>query len=744
MGQIVVNVHRSDGINIPNTGTLTYTPQTILNNDDNSINGYYFGLGIVLTILLIIVVPIIVIKRKSLNNNNDTLKFSQFFKKKLLPRLFILALFSCAITFSVLAIIRTNTNNSTATNQTTFGDALNGASGDIAIDVEVGDEPTFVYVPSTITIAEATEGGYDLSAYTTNTDLVSETGDKILSLSSTEATALNENTWGISLSIPESQISKTWLSIPADKNNPLLLKETTATTPANDTVTIYYGVYITPDLPEGTYTGTINYNTTANLVMQNVAEWGDTVTTGQEVFAVDKRDGRKYSVARLKDGKLWMGENLDLGRTALTTDLTSENTNLKDTITAETFNGWRKTSSTKTYNDGELINVSGADEVSGTSYGTLYNYYAASAGTVSGNANGNSAQYDICPAGWRLPTGRITGEFNTLYSYYNSPDLMRASINEGGAAFTLAGEFGFNENVSELQSVAGYYWSSNRHDDWNMSFLIVSTSVVYPYNGANRRYGYAIRCVLDAHPIISDLTYMQDFKDLSERDKESVLNSMEDSTVYNLIDNRDNKSYQIAKLKDGNIWMAENLDLGRTELTADLTSENTNLSETITAEAFNSWKKPAVGLLLNDGEFTSINGIDEISGTPYGTLYNYYVTSAKTISGDIVISNAKYDICPAGWRLPTGNTSGETAHLYENYNSATLIRTPINEGGAAIALSGVSLENKIIMQGGSGHYWTSTGQTDKEFYNLAVDSSEIRTHGVVTRSVAISIRCIVK
>ena len=1050
MGQIVVNVHRS--VNVPNTGTITYIPQ---NTTESGYNNYYFGLGVVFAVILVLIIPVIIIKRKKIIYNTG--KFSLFLKKKLLPNLLLLAIFSCGITFSALSIVKLSTNESQATGQSASGDALTNANSDVTIDVEVGDGPTFVYVPSTITIAEATEGGYDLSAYVLNTDLVSPAGDKILSLSSTEATALNENTWGISLNAPTSETDETWHGVSTDETNPLLLKETTATTPPNDTVTIYYGVYITPDLPEGTYTGTINYNTTANLVMQNVTEWGDTVATGQEVFAVDKRDGRKYSVARLKDGKLWMGENLDLGRTELTTDLTSENTNLAETVSAATFNSWKKTEGTRTLNAGEFAQLDGIDETSKTPYGTLYNYYAATAGTIHGEfsdvfyatydicpsgwrlpfggyttgdykylideyntyelvrasiseggaafalsggldsipvgagrygdlwssngydefvlvtyisnstgrfgwgyessrtygyamrciarkplhnftisyspgfenvtingiplANGDTMQleegltyrmeatlsedyifsdwsatsgtvktptsnstsfimgnsdttltatatftgtyiqnldaadctttaskvydsrdmhpytiqrlkdgncwmmenldlgrtalttdltsentnlaetvtvetfnswrrtseinsfdegmalpvegtdqasgtkygslynyyaasagtvstisydgdveYDICPAGWRLPTNVNSGEHQALYAQYNSADLMRAPISENGAAYALAGSvFGDKERH-------GFYWSSSEYSDNSIRILSITpssddTMIVKMGSGLSRNSYASIRCILDTPLTISDLTYMQDFNGLSDRDKASVLNSMEDSTVYNLVDNRDNKSYAIAKLKDGNIWMAENLDLGRTELTTDLTSENTNLTETVTAATFNSWKKVSGTRTYDTGEFITLDGADETSQTSYGTLYNYYVASAGTISGESNSDDVLYDICPAGWRLPTGGSSGEFQALYAQYNSYDLMRAPIEDGGAAFTLTGWFFSDVPEYQNVYGYFWSSSRRNNEFTHNLSLTTSDVSTSSN-RRYYGNSVRCV--
>jgi uncharacterized protein (TIGR02145 family) len=236
---------------------------------------------------------------------------------------------------------------------------------------------------------------------------------------------------------------------------------------------------------------------------------------------------------------------------------------------------------------------------------------------------------------------------------------------------------------------------------------------------------------------------MQDFNGLSDRDKASVLDSMEDSTVYNLIDNRDNKSYAIAKLKDDNIWMAENLDLGRTELTADLTSENTNLSKTVTAATFNSWKKTTGTQTYDAGIFISVDGTDEMSQTPYATLYNFFAASAGTVSGESNNEDATNDICPAGWRMPIGGGTGEFYALYNQYNFENLMRKPITEGGAAYALSGTFGYNAPA-PGGVGGNWSSTHVIDTSLYVIHVRTDGVSPNTGYRRHNGLSVRCLVK
>ena len=243
---------------------------------------------------------------------------------------------------------------------------------------------------------------------------------------------------------------------------------------------------------------------------------------------------------------------------------------------------------------------------------------------------------------------------------------------------------------------------------------------------------------------ISDLTYLQEFKDLSANDRVSIASSMVENTTYDLIDNRDNKTYPVAKLKDGNIWMVENLDLGRTIITVNLTYTNTNLRNTIYTSTFNSWKKTSGTTSYDSGEFISLDGTDTISGTSYGTLYNYYAISAGTISGNDNSSNATYDLCPAGWRLPTSGSSGEFQALYDNYNSVALMRAPIANGGAAVAFAGLIPGGAPTSQEQNGFYWSSSATASGQTMGIMIINTSVYPNNQMPRYFGLSARCLVK
>lgn len=238
--------------------------------------------------------------------------------------------------------------------------------------------------------------------------------------------------------------------------------------------------------------------TGARLYMQNVTA-SQCTTTYRTVY--DNRDEQTYVMQRLADGKCWMMTNLNLGAINLTKNLTSANTNLSTTVTAATFNSWKKSSGTATYTAAELIPVSGTDAPSGTPYGTLYNYCAASAETICTSSNSSDASYDICPKGWRLPTGGpSSGEFYTLYnnSAYNTVAKLTAPYTSGGVAFTLTGFFSSSGPNQDELGLVGNYWSSVKSGTttiYNLRLKFDTSGVWSGWNGY-RSNGLNVRCVL--------------------------------------------------------------------------------------------------------------------------------------------------------------------------------------------------------------------------------------------------------
>ena len=132
---------------------------------------------------------------------------------------------------------------------------------------------------------------------------------------------------------------------------------------------------------------------------------------------------------KLADGKCWLLDNLRLDLST-TRSLTTANTNIASNWTAPTdITTWSN------IYDAPKINT--ASKNSTVTYGSgsgkigvYYNYCAATAGTycyAGGSGTGNATS-DICPKGWRMPTGGSSGEYQALYTAYSSNARARRSL----------------------------------------------------------------------------------------------------------------------------------------------------------------------------------------------------------------------------------------------------------------------------------------------------------------------------
>lgn len=271
---------------------------------------------------------------------------------------------------------------------------------------------------------------------------------------------------------------------------------------------------------EGTVlSSTFDSNTVVNLYaywretyMQDVATWGSTLAIGDEMQAVDSRDGKTYYVAKLDDGNIWMTQNLDLciGCTGTAT-LTSENTDLTVAGTGIYTNGyitsqsgvitWTPSGSTMQGTPAEITNFapgSPANSVTGwtndntapymaeggahwvannTTYsnrstcvgangavacdhGQVGNYYNWTAAIASNGSGAVTAKYtdaanSICPKGWGLPDGpdgTNGSEFNALLS---TADIANGVDNgSGGSAVNV----GFkNDGRAKMENTPYYF-----------------------------------------------------------------------------------------------------------------------------------------------------------------------------------------------------------------------------------------------------------------------------------------------
>ena len=282
--------------------------------------------------------------------------------------------------------------------------------------------------------------------------------------------------------------------------------------------TTTYAIYTTSNQHAGTYNGQVKYVLTHPSTqpyvyyMQEVDKWKNTIALEESVQAIDMRDGKKYWVTKLKDGNIWMTQNLDLdiGGTNVAA-LTSENTDISTTAsgsgvytdgytekdgvwtwnpvsTAITSNyyisgtsvkpsAWPTNNYTTPYsaeggdtyyytsnttgNDTRYNSLQACKDASHTEdeckryfAGNYYNWTAAIASNNSTNISttGTIASNSICPKGWRLPNASQTDNANNEFGRMLYGEGITAALSNGNESVGYA-TGGFNK----LRSTPYYF-----------------------------------------------------------------------------------------------------------------------------------------------------------------------------------------------------------------------------------------------------------------------------------------------
>ena len=263
----------------------------------------------------------------------------------------------------------------------------------------------------------------------------------------------------------------------------------------------------------------------------------------------------------------------------------------------------------------------------------------------------------------------------------------------------------------------------------------------------------------------------------------SMCNTIAITQNQTLKDTRDNSTYMVGKLKDGNCWMLDNLALDPTDNTTaqNLNAGNTNATNEAIANYLNGgntgsnagWSSVAVVNKTTGWDTTSPNNAYEY---PYvnnaskdtlvtsygpastngqakvGIYYNYCAATVGTYcyaSGSGVDTpntdiDASQDLCPANWRMPTGGSTGEYLALYNKYNTtqdATNVASL--QYNLSTPLSGYFYGSSAYNQNGWGYWWSSTYYDGNYMYWLGVDPTGVYPYDGYYRSLGISMRCLV-
>lgn len=217
-----------------------------------------------------------------------------------------------------------------------------------------------------------------------------------------------------------------------------------------------------------------------------------------------------------------------------------------------------------------------------------------------------------------------------------------------------------------------------------------------------------------------------------------------------VVDGRDRNSYWVQKLADNRCWMLTNLayagggnnaygDVKTMTDASSLASASYTVPYYSVVAQSNATTYPAQPTTTTDGGTTN---------PQFGYFYNWCAAlGAQTGTSSCANAsspsyNASTSICPAGWRLPTGNSSGEIASL------VSAIGATNNTAGANIARSTLLFQRagnfRITHSPGSyGYWWSSTQYAANQGYMIGVGASSVGNGtGTGSKDTGFSVRCI--
>ena len=277
---------------------------------------------------------------------------------------------------------------------------------------------------------------------------------------------------------------------------------------------------------------------------------------GSTALVLDVRDQTSYRIVKAADGRCWMQDNLalDLTNSTVLGNLSTTNTNADTNSLTSLRSGNRANggqyatagvanwSSSHSYSV-PLINTTMknskptvdeyddtdplASSVDGDNWrvGIYYNYCAASAGSYCYGNGANSsvtgstaadkpntaidAEYDICPSGWRLPTGEDdydeenappdSGENLALASAYPS---ISGGDSQGirtrkALRVPLSGEIDFDGSLYDYGGVAIFFTSSTIADSPYSYYLLIDNNFTGYYSDPTKdmSHGISVRCI---------------------------------------------------------------------------------------------------------------------------------------------------------------------------------------------------------------------------------------------------------
>ena len=273
----------------------------------------------------------------------------------------------------------------------------------------------------------------------------------------------------------------------------------------------------------GTYGTKLNFSLIPDISVNYMQDLDPSICTTEPTMVTDFRDGQAYAIARLKDGKCWMVQNLRIGAKNIdgtnTITLNSSDSNVSSSYILsnkrakmpreEVVDDVENT--TKWVYDGDAFYCT---PDSTNNYVTCYyNWYTATAGSGTksttgkdAGSNGVDVHESICPKGWILPKGGdnpSVNDFSILFSKYPSSSQMQVA-NPLTTYDNINGQYlpGFLlSGLTDANGVAhttrlGDYWTRTAYSTGKAYGIWQNSTSVGPEGKHDKYYGFSIRCIL--------------------------------------------------------------------------------------------------------------------------------------------------------------------------------------------------------------------------------------------------------
>lgn len=239
-----------------------------------------------------------------------------------------------------------------------------------------------------------------------------------------------------------------------------------------------------------------------------------TMNAGEYLALRDERDNDVYAVSKLTDGHCWMTENLRLMPSAVAFSTTNTNgptaAFIDEAPLSQDSNRLRNTDSSACIDqvlfNANDINIGSSMTPSPTdngiiyfwySYGVMYGWYTATAGNGNYDMSSGNVAGDICPSGWRLPTGGGSGEYVSLTNAVGGANNMEKNNNLLAFPNNFIYSGDYNYNTSGGRGTYGRYWSATPNGKAKAFRLgVASTNWVTPDGSWNKWDAFAVRCMV--------------------------------------------------------------------------------------------------------------------------------------------------------------------------------------------------------------------------------------------------------